>query len=244
MVIEEKTLKIGNQHILYDASLAVSMTGLPYLFDSNYLQQHGKVTATATGRGTTYFYDWDEHKLVLRHYRRGGLIGKFNPEYYLNTKLEKTRPYQEWRLLCRLQELGLPAPRPAAMRILSGSLFYCADLVTHQLQDVIPLSQQLTAAPVEEGVWHALGALVRRFHELGVYHDDLNAHNILLGAAEHYLIDFDKGQIKQPGSWQQANLARLRRSLDKLKGLEAQFHFSEQDWQVLLTGYREGSGVD
>lgn len=243
-MIQENELKIGNQHILFDANMAeIKMTNWPYLFESYYLKQHRLITGTAEGRGTTYFFDWEGYKLVLRHYLRGGLVGKFNPDYYLNTKLEKTRPYQEWKVLCELQALGLPAPKPAGMRIVSGGLFYRADLLTHQIEGVTPLCDALEEQALCEGAWQEMGRTIRRFHDAGVYHDDLNCHNILLRHAESgrevFLIDFDKGKINQKeASWKQANLDRLLRSLNKEKGQLDNFNFNDEHWQSLLKGYQ------
>ena len=84
-------------------------------------------------------------------------------------------------------------------------------------------------------------AIVRRFHQRGVYHADLNAHNILwTESGEVYLIDFDKGQLRETRrSWQLANLNRLQRSLSKLVQLEQKFHFTQQDWDHLVAGYTQ-----
>ena len=98
--------------------------------------------------------------------------------------------------------------------------------------------------------WQRVGACIRRFHDRGVYHADLNARNILLGnegaseAGKIYLIDFDNGHIRcEPNDdgqgWKAANLARLLRSLNKFGRLSPGFHFTEDDWQQLLTGYQQ-----
>ena len=243
-MIQEQELKVGNQHILYDGNMQdVKLTSWPYLFESYFLEQHQLITGTAKGRGTTYFFDWESHKLVLRHYLRGGLVGKFNPEFYVNTTLEKTRPYKEWSLLCELQKLGLPAPKPAGMRIVSGGLFYSADLLMHQLEGVTPLCDLLLKGEVEH--WQKIGQVIRQFHNEGVYHDDLNCHNILLRGDEVFLIDFDKCAIKPDSkatdSWKNKNLDRLLRSLNKQQGIAEEkgqsLHFSAAAWDELLQAY-------
>ena len=79
---------------------------------------------------------------------------------------------------------------------------------------------QAGAAP-----WAEAGRLVARLHRAGLDHADLNAHNILFddvpdGAmARGWLIDFDKSTWRIPDTgWRERNLARLRRSLLKLRG--------------------------
>ena len=91
--------------------------------------------------------------------------------------------------------------------------------------------------------WIAIGRCIRRFHDCGVCHADLNAHNILLGEGDAvYLIDFDRGAPAKAGMWRDANLVRLRRSLEKVTyGLPAE-RFTEADWHGLLDGYRRRLG--
>ena len=180
-MIEEKRLEIGPLNIVYNAALKdINTTAWPSLFDPNYLRQYRHVTHIARGRGETLFFDYATHKLVLKHYWRGGVLGKLNPDMYLRTRLENTRAYREWAVLRTLGTLNLPAPRPAGIRVLSGGLFYYADLITHQIMDVTPLGRMLVNAELGSETWQAVGKVIRRFHDAGVYHDDLNACNILL----------------------------------------------------------------
>jgi len=81
--------------------------------------------------------------------------------------------------------------------------------------------------------------MIRCFHHHGVWHADLNANNILIDTETRlYLIDFDRGRLRQPSrQWQQANLDRLKRSLLKLQSHAESFYFAESDWQTLLAGY-------
>ena len=86
-------------------------------------------------------------------------------------------------------------------------------------------------------------------------HGDLNAHNILLrNDDEVFLIDFDKARLRRgggdadaavlgerlqrsPGMWADANLARLRRSLDALEDGRRERRFDDTQWQCLLTAW-------
>jgi tRNA A-37 threonylcarbamoyl transferase component Bud32 len=90
------------------------------------------------------------------------------------------------------------------------------------------------------GQWQQLGGVIARFHQQGVYHSDLNCHNILLDAkGQFWLIDFDKCSLRAPGRWQQANLQRLLRSFNKEAGLTPGFSWQPEQWQWLLQGYNE-----
>ncbi len=173
---------------------------------------------------------------VLRHYRRGGLFGRVVTDSYLFTGAERTRAFREWRLLADLVALGLPAPRPVAARFRRTGPVYRADLVTELIPDCRPLSALLCDASI--GVdWEAIGATIRDFHDAGVDHADLNAHNVLVDDdGRVFLVDFDRGRRRSPGSWRQANLSRLRRSLDKLARQRGE-PADETAWRRLLAGY-------
>lgn len=86
-------------------------------------------------------------------------------------------------------------------------------------------------------MWFTTGACLRRFHDQGVVHADLNARNILIsGDNRVYLIDFDRARIRAGArSLFQANLKRLQRSLQKFLSCEAM----EQSWQYLQRGYQQ-----
>jgi 3-deoxy-D-manno-octulosonic acid kinase len=173
---------------------------------------------------------------VLRHYRRGGLIAKLSQDRYLWAGPERTRSFAEWRLLAKLRALGLPVPAPIAARYVRGLLTYRADLITELLPQTRTLADAITGHDLPEGQWQAIGQTIAAFHRHGVHHADLNAHNILLAQRQPnvYLLDFDRGRIEARGAWEQVVLARLHRSLEKVKGQRADVRFGEQQWRWLM----------
>ena len=75
----------------------------------------------------------------------------------------------------------------------------------------------LAAGRMDDARWAAVGRCLRHFHDAGVQHADLNASNIMLGEhREVWLLDFDRGRLRHPGSWSGRVLDRLARSLAKL----------------------------
>ncbi|MFQ5983007.1 MAG: lipopolysaccharide kinase InaA family protein, partial [Woeseiaceae bacterium] len=56
-----------------------------------------------------------------------------------------------------------------------------------------------------------------------------------------WLVDFDRGRLREPGPWQQKNLARLKRSLQKITRLDPKLHYSESNWAQFLDGYFSAS---
>lgn len=236
--IDELRLQRGAEQIVYDGAIEDIQPEIwPRLFDPEFLRESGVVTATAEGRGSAYFFTWGSNRLVLRHYLRGGLLGKVISDRYLGGSLESSRPYLEWKLLGKLVELGLPAPRPAGIRLCSGAGFYRGDLLTHEIEDARPLGALLQQAQLEEKSWRAVGGTIRKFHDHGILHSDLNAANILIQDEKIFLIDFDKAELRDPGPWKNANLERLERSLKKWRRQEETFHFTTTDWQSLQEGY-------
>jgi 3-deoxy-D-manno-octulosonic acid kinase len=81
--------------------------------------------------------------------------------------------------------------------------------------------------------------MIAKFHHAGVDHADLNAHNILLDAAQRVsVIDFDRGRLRTPGSWRLRNLRRLHRSLLKIARGLPPGRITPQAWDALMAGYR------
>lgn len=217
-----------------------SGTGKPVLsyFDPASWAARGAVVGQALGRGTTWIVQDGAQRLVLRHYRRGGLIARLSADRYIWRGEAATRPFRELRLLALMQAQGLPVPAPVAACYRRQGLGYRGDILTAYLPDTESLAQRLGRRAVTGDTWQAVGRCLRRFHDAGVWHADLNAHNVLLaGETQVHLIDFDRGRLRKPGLWRDANLVRLRRSIEKV-GDAARIPFDEAGWRSLLQGYR------
>ncbi len=223
--------------MLYDASRAGNAEAA--WFERGWWSARGEVRSSPEGRGSTVFIDADGRRLVLRHYRRGGWIAHLSADRYLWQGAALTRSFVEWHLLYLMRRAGLPVPAPiAACYRRTGPCAYRAYLLTDQIPRARSLASRLTAGALPLTSWIALGRCLRRFHDDGVYHADLNAHNVLLDDAEQaWLVDFDRGRLRRPGLWCDHNLVRLRRSIEKLTGPLPADHFSEADWASMLNGY-------
>ncbi|MDX1404749.1 MAG: 3-deoxy-D-manno-octulosonic acid kinase [Woeseiaceae bacterium] len=196
----------------------------------------------SAGRGKTLMVSDGQNEFVLRHYLRGGLPGKLIRDSYLWLGENKTRSFAEWYLLAKLHAMGLPVPRPAAARYRRKGIFYTADLLTIRLPDIRSLAERIVESPGNESLWKNIGAVLYRFHAAGVDHADLNAYNVQVGNQDSiYLLDFDRGRILPPGPWQQKNIARLHRSLRKIKLADRNVHYTEADWNLLLDSYFNAS---
>lgn len=225
--------------IVYDAD-AIDKIDAGF-FDPETWRARNALMATARGRGATWIVRAGERELVLRHYRRGGLFGPWLVDRYLWLGLARTRALREWYLLVDLHGRGLPVPRPIAARVRRAGWCYRADLVTERIAESESLAQRLARGPLAAAEWEAIGRCLRRFHEARVWHADLNAHNVLLAPDRVYLVDFDRGRLRSGGGWRERNLARLRRSLEKLARTVERFGFEEAGWRALRAGYEDGA---
>lgn len=226
----------GDNLLLWDAGRLTRAR--PQHFDPDWWAARDELRAPAAGRGTAWFVSGAGGEWVLRHYRRGGLVARWVEDHYLWTGARRSRAFAEWRLLAALVGQGLPVPAPVAARVRRRGMRYRADLITVRIPEAESLAERLRRRPLPAAQWQALGGVIARFHEAGVYHHDLNAHNILIDRrGRFWLIDFDRGRLRRPGRWRRRNIARLRRSLDKIAGQGAGLHFREADWQALHGGY-------
>lgn len=194
------------------------------------------------GRGRVALVDTPAGRGVLRHYRRGGMAARFSADRYLWLGLERTRAFREFRLLMRLREAGLAVPAPLAARVQREGLRYRADLVTGLIADARTLAERLGCGEADEDLAARTGQAIARLHGAGGWHADLNAHNILIDASGTvWLIDFDRGRLRAPAlGWQQQNLARLRRSLEKIGARRQLAAFDARFWHPLLAAYHTG----
>lgn len=201
------------------------------MFEPAYWRDRDLVTATASGRGTVSFVSSGDESWVVRPYRRGGLIGRLIQRSYLYLGVERSRSFRELRLLGAMHSRGLPVPKPVAALCQHRGLFYSACIIIetiphqqtlwqliedrmtsteHAIQDEQPFLDTLTA----------VGRCLKQFHASGVWHADLNAHNVLLAEGNRVsLIDFDRGHLANEslmGTRAAAgNLERFKRSVSK-----------------------------
>mgnify|MGYP000256180112 CR=1 FL=1 len=203
------------------------------------------VSGTSKGRYTTYFVEYltpdkSQLSMVLRHYYRGGLVRHLSLDSFVYTGLGRTRSVAELNMLQRMYELGLPVPKPIAARVERVNGLWCKnDILIETIDKSQDCFNALKNNKLSSSCWFNIGQTIRRFHDLGVDHTDLNIHNILLNEREEvFLIDFDRCAFRtQVGEWKEKNLQRLQRSLLKERSLHLEFNYSATDWQQLLAGY-------
>lgn len=200
----------------------------------------GKARPVAVGgRGGAWFIDTPIGDAVLRQYRRGGLMARVSESSYWFSGYDRTRAFAEFRLLQALRNLDLPVPEPlAALVVRSGLMHYKAWILVRRIPGALPLPEVSNLD--DPGLWRQIGAMIRRFHDAGLNHTDLNCDNILVSSEGTYLIDFDKCRmVPNDGSaaWKAGNIERLKRSVQKRCVNLGQAE-GAQLWSALLDSYQ------
>ena len=181
------------------------------------------------GRGGTVHVTAAGHETVVRPCRRGGLPALVLHDLYFG---RRPRPFSELTVMETLRHRRVPVVEVygAAVRWV-GPCWYRGWLVTRFLRDAMTF-WQWARTPVDAAerarVLRALGVAVRRLHDGGGTHPDLNANNVLVepapapGAAAGTepavtFIDFDRARVTPSGqATSGTELDRLWRSLRKL----------------------------
>ncbi len=208
-------------------------------FEQSYWLNQGRLLGSNSGRGSAWVIKTEWGKWVLRHYFRGGLYAKVSKDLYLWTGLNQCRAFREFQLLDKIQSWGLPAPKPIAARVIKKGLYYSNDLIMEQIPHKSTWAQSLLESKQNIRQWEQIGHTIAQFHQHGIDHSDLNAHNILLSDDQINLIDFDNSTIKAPHiKWQKKNINRLKRSIEKVSQKTCKDDWSKL-WQALVNTWQE-----
>jgi hypothetical protein len=159
-------------------------------------------------------------RIVVRRNAHGGALASWRQDRFLLPRA----PF-ELAMSLALAELGVPTAAVVAYAIYRANLIERrSDVATLELPPGLDLGAALLeSAPAERRTarWNAVGALLRRLAEQGVWHPDLNVKNVYLiedgdGPPRAAILDVDRARLVDPGRGvAQVNSARLRRSLRK-----------------------------
>jgi 3-deoxy-D-manno-octulosonic acid kinase len=180
--------------------------------------------------------------VVLRRYRRGGLIGKVLIDRYLFS----SRPFRELSVLAFARTRNVPVPEVlGASSARVGLLWHRGRIVTRLIPGSVTLpifiNQKRKDADRVADVLKKAGAAIRLMHETGIDHADLNMNNILVDNKDAvFIIDFDKATMHpELGRYRRIeNLRRLLRSLRKLRGVGNPLN--DDDFLMIIRGYAGG----
>jgi 3-deoxy-D-manno-octulosonic acid kinase len=172
------------------------------------------------GRGALSRVEIPGGRAILRLYWRGGLLGKL----VRRLSLDGDRAANELRVQAEALARGAPVTEPLAAVTRRAGVGFRHALATRELEGARDLALVLreTRGRERRRAVSAAGEAVRRLHDAGVEHADLNLKNILVREAERgpeaWVIDLDRGRLLEglePAA-RRRNLVRLLRSFAKL----------------------------
>jgi 3-deoxy-D-manno-octulosonic acid kinase len=156
-----------------------------------------KTDSVLGGRSSVSYHRIEDlGPVVVKHYKRGGLIGRLIKRRYL--KWGKTRGQLEFELLQKVRSLGINVPEPL-LYANRGHWFYRAWLVTREIKE--PLSLARLSLIDEKRARRAMTSVTEQISRLidhGIWHVDLHPGNVVIDQKDRvFLLDFDKGQVCQ-----------------------------------------------
>ncbi len=166
------------------------------------------------GRGTVKsIYIPEAGNVIIKKYKRGGLISCFNKKTYINFR-GKIRSKREFEMLFMAKKAGVNVPFPLAY-VSRGNLFYRAWLITkeiNQCQNFAEVAVQNRERAMK--IFPEISGSVKKLIRNRIYHVDLHPGNVLIDADDrNYIIDFDKafcfmGSVKKLSRFYRKRWAR------------------------------------
>ncbi|MDA0327504.1 MAG: hypothetical protein O2958_00625 [Gemmatimonadetes bacterium] len=183
---------------------------------------------------------------AVRHYFRGGAMAMHMVDRYL--RLGHPRPWRELAASEAARSRGVRTPAVVAAAVYLDGACYRADLVTEVVSNARTLATTLFEQDGTRGWAVAMsraGALIRTLSDSGVFHIDLNAHNILLPDdpnEDALVVDLDRARIlrRSSDSASERMRARLTRSIVKV-GTPTGEHLRDSEIRTALARRVSGS---
>jgi 3-deoxy-D-manno-octulosonic acid kinase len=182
------------------------------------------------------------HQVVVRPYRRGGLPARLLHDTYFGWN---PRPFRELCVTAALRARGAPVVEVyGAAVVWRIPACYRGWLATRYVDGARTFWEWAAAARSASAggqVFRDIGRAIRRLHDCGARHPDLNANNILLAPSAGVLfIDFDRARLAAGnGAAPVRDLDRLWRSLRKLDPESR--HVTAADFALLRAAYWDAS---
>ncbi len=151
--------------------------------------------AVLGGRSSVSFHRLDNlGPLVVKHYRRGGLLGRLVKRRYV--RWGKSRSQLEFELLLKARDLGINVPEPLLFAN-RGYPIYRTWLVTREIKSPLALARlSLNDEKRTRQAMTAVGEQISRLIDHRILHVDLHPGNIVVDQQDRvFILDFDKGKI-------------------------------------------------
>ena len=164
----------------------------------------------------------DGGRVLVRPYSHGGLLGRMRGRTFLGPE----RALRELSVSDAAERLGLPVPAPLGLTLeRRGAGRWRMEAWLEWIPGATALSAALrdSALSPEDrtGLVRAVADAVRRAHDAGLAHFDLNSRNVLVrresGTWRTWIVDLDRARIvpRMERRAREGRIARLLRSLAK-----------------------------
>lgn len=198
------------------------------------------------GRGEAYGVSLGSSRVVVRHARRGGALAGLLGDRYVGAP----RFVREIDIASRLSNSGVATPRVLVGVMYPSFLVHRADVATERVDGTDLFTMFFREDPPQgeprREIFRAVGTLVRKLHNAGFVHPDLQLRNVLVSAAASrlppaaWLLDVDTCRPISPRDQERrrANLARFERSWAKWNALQGT-HLTDDDLAAFMDCYHE-----
>ncbi len=206
-----------------DAKVALVHPDFQDIVAAALLEGEGCEPADEAGRAPLKRFPYPEGTGLIREYRRGGLVRHFMTKSYLFDN----RPRHEIEVHCAAYRSGVTVPLPLGAYWERRGPIYRGAIAVARIEAAHLLDYLSGDGEVKEDALRRCGEALRRMHDAGFVHADLQIRNILIADSGPYIIDLDKARkcTRVSPSAREVNLVRLRRSFEKnsvsLKHFEA-----------------------
>lgn len=202
------------------------------------------------GRGAVYGVTLGQQRVVVRHARRGGALAPLLQDRYLGSP----RFLREIAMARHLASAGIPTPAVVAGVMYPTTFGHRADVATERVPGkdlaAIFFGDDPPAGQARREMLHAVGAMVRKLHDGGLIHPDLQLRNVLIAdpspslpSPPHpsptvWLLDVDTCRPAPKGDLEirRWNLARFARSWEKFNRLKGP-RLTDDDRTAFAAGY-------
>lgn len=216
-------------------------------YEEEVLRERSEAEAELHGRGRgavrSFSLGSGGDRMLVRHCRRGGLLGRIVPDLFLG----EGRVVNEIAVSERARDRGVPTALVLGARCDRVAGPFCrADVMTKAIPDGCDLIRycESRGAAVRSEKRHVIASVaraIRAMHDAGVFHADLHLKNILIDAdGAAYVLDLDRASMCESLGLRErlANLLRLDRSARKWKA--ARESVTTADRLRFLTAYAGG----
>ncbi len=237
--------RVADATLVFDAALANELVGLRLadpdarrrIFSRAPLRGRGAAPSIGLRRDVT---------VILRRYQHGGVFGGYTGMLHLGP----SRALEELRVTARAEASGAPVPHVVCLALWpAAGPFWSALIGTREERGARDLYEVLVASEdtrARSRLLREVGSAVRRLHDAGVDHRDLQLHNILVvdegGRRRFVVIDLDRASYhssaRLSSRLRARSLGRLLRSAVK-KGLWRE-RVGRRELAAFAAGYTTG----